>query len=263
MVKEYTSEDIAHVIAKAEDLLDAEIDAEVNATLNGKYLYLIEKRDKALYKAIKAGLKNGNIYIENNCGPYIPDKDNVLTSDVIVGGTFTHCFTAQDFTEKEWYLFKLIASTPELDSCNFTIIDYDSDAIAVYTTMYIIAVYKTKPEEVNGMKHREEIIKALDKADFRAIASDLIENAYPMVDQKGRPCGQMDGILVYDEIGKELEVLSESPSTWTPSFTYLYRLEGNEDYDAMNDDEREELEDNVWEGLSNMYWRIYNEENDE
>lgn len=129
--------------------------------------------------------------------------------------------------------------------------------------LYTESTEYDRRREVNGMKHREEIIKALDKADFRAIASDLIENAYPMVDQKGRPCGQMDGILVYDEIGKELEVLSESPSTWTPSFTYLYRLEGNEDYDAMNDDEREELEDNVWEGLSNMYWRIYNEENDE
>lgn len=260
MVKEYTSEDIAHVIAKAEDLLDAEIDAEVNATLNGKYLYLIKKRDKALYKAIKAGLKNGNIYIENNCGPYIPDKDNVLTSDVIVGGTFTHCFTAQDFTEEEWYLFKLIASTPELNSCNFTIINYDSNAIAVYTTMYIIAVYKTKPEEVNDMKHRKEIIEALDKADFRAIASDLIENAYPMLNQKGRPCGQMDAVLVYDEDDGVLRVVSESPSTWTPSYTYLYRLERKENYETIPEDEIEELEDGIWEDLIDMYDRIKNEE---
>ena len=109
------------------------------------------------------------------------------------------------------------------------------------------------------MKHREEIIKALDKADFRAIASDLIENAYPMVDQKGRPCGQMDGILVYDEEDGELKIVAEGPSTWTPSFTYLYRLEGNEDYKSMPDEEREGLEDNIWEGLTDMYVRICEE----
>jgi len=109
------------------------------------------------------------------------------------------------------------------------------------------------------MKHRQEIIESLDKADFRAIAGEIVKNAYPMLDQANRPCGQMDGILVYDEIGKELEVLSESPSTWTPSFTYLYRLEGNEDYAAMPDEERDRIEDNVWEGLTDMYYRITHE----
>ena len=109
------------------------------------------------------------------------------------------------------------------------------------------------------MKHRKEIIEALDKADFRAIASDLIENAYPMLNQKGRPCGQMDGVLVYDEEDGDLKAISEGPSTWTPSYTYLFRLEGDEDYDAMPDEERDELEDNIWEGLTDMYYRITHE----
>lgn len=113
------------------------------------------------------------------------------------------------------------------------------------------------------MKHREEIIKALDKADFRAIASDLIKNAYPMLDQANRPCGQMDGVLVYDEEDGDLKAISEGPSTWTPSYTYLFRLEGNEDYDAMPGNERDELEDNIWEGLIDMYDRVKNEEDDD
>lgn len=112
------------------------------------------------------------------------------------------------------------------------------------------------------MKNRERIIEALDKADFRAIAEDLIENAYPMLNQKGRPCGQMDGILVYDEEDEEIKVISESPSTWTPSYVYLFRLEGNEDYTSMSDEEREEMEDNIWEGLTDMYIRVCEEPED-
>lgn len=109
------------------------------------------------------------------------------------------------------------------------------------------------------MKNRKEIIKALDKADFRAIAGEIVKNAYPMIDQKNRPCGQMDGVLVYDEEDGDLKVISEGPSTWTPSYTYLFRLEGDEDYDAMPDEERDELEDNIWEGLTDMYYRITHE----
>lgn len=112
------------------------------------------------------------------------------------------------------------------------------------------------------MKHKQEIIEALDKADFRALVSDLIENAYPMIDQKNRPCGQMDGILVYDEEDGELKVVSEGPNTWTPSYTYLFRLEGDEDYDTMPDEERDEIENNVWEGLTDMYYRITEENYD-
>jgi len=113
------------------------------------------------------------------------------------------------------------------------------------------------------MKHRQEIIESLDKADFRAIAGEIVKNAYPMLDQANRLCGQMDGVLVYDEEDGELKVVAEGPSTWTPSYTYLFRLEGNEDYDAMSGNERDELEDNIWEGLIDMYDRVKNEEDDD
>lgn len=110
------------------------------------------------------------------------------------------------------------------------------------------------------MKHRQEIIEALDKADFRAIAGEIVKNAYPMLDQANRPCGQMDAVLVYDEDDGVLRVVSESPSTWTPSYTYLYRLERKENYETIPEDEIEELEDGIWEDLIDMYDRIKNEE---
>lgn len=103
---------------------------------------------------------------------------------------------------------------------------------------------------------KEKILTALKEADFKKIADELIENSYPMFDQKNRQCGQMDGILVYDTEDETLKVVSEGKGTWTPSYVYLLRIDGDENFDALTEDELEDSWLCIYESLVDTYEKV-------
>ncbi len=68
----------------------------------------------------------------------------------------------------------------------------------------------------------DKIVAAWYEQDFRKTAEELIEAADSWKN------GSIDGVLVWDKEKEELSVVAESPSTYTPSFIYLFRVSGND-----------------------------------
>ena len=70
-------------------------------------------------------------------------------------------------------------------------------------------------------KLREKILAAWGDMDRAAVTEELIAAADTWKN------GSIDGVLVFDTETEKLAVVKESPSTYTPSFVYLFRISGN------------------------------------
>ena len=70
-------------------------------------------------------------------------------------------------------------------------------------------------------KLREKILAAWENMDRAAVTEELIAAADTWKN------GSIDGVLVFDTETEKLAVVKESPSTYTPSFVYLFRISGN------------------------------------
>ena len=89
----------------------------------------------------------------------------------------------------------------------------------------------------------EKILKAWYEQDFVKVADELIAAADTWKN------GSIDGCLVFDTQTEKLAVVSESQSTYTPSYTYLFRLSGNDKPDVNAEDLFFELKDFDIEGV--------------
>jgi len=76
----------------------------------------------------------------------------------------------------------------------------------------------------------ERILKAWYEQDFVKVADELIEAAGTWKN------GSIDGCLVFDTQSEKLAVVSESQSTYTPSYIYLFRLRGDDKPDTNPED---------------------------
>jgi len=85
------------------------------------------------------------------------------------------------------------------------------------------------------MKLEEKILNEWYEQDFTKAAEQLIEAARLWKN------GSIDGCLVWDIENEELSVVSESASTRTPSFIYLFRLAGSDAPDVSEEDLYEDL----------------------
>jgi hypothetical protein len=103
---------------------------------------------------------------------------------------------------------------------------------------------------------KEKILEALKEADFKSIVNDLMECAHPLLDLKNRPCGQVNGALVYDTENGKLVVLSEEYNTTTPSYVYLLTIDGDEDFSKFTEEEKEDSWLCIYESLIDMYDKV-------
>lgn len=71
-------------------------------------------------------------------------------------------------------------------------------------------------------KLREKILAAWENMDRAAVVEELIAAADTWKN------GSIDGVLVFDTETEKLAVVKESPSTYTPSFVYIFRVSGND-----------------------------------
>ncbi len=93
------------------------------------------------------------------------------------------------------------------------------------------------------MRVTEKILKAWYEQDFVKVADELIAAADTWKN------GSIDGCLVFDTQTEKLAVVSESQSTYTPSYIYLFRLRGNDKPDANAEDLFFELKEFDIEGV--------------
>jgi len=71
-------------------------------------------------------------------------------------------------------------------------------------------------------KLREKIISAWDEMNRVETVKELLAAADTWKN------GSIDGVLVFDTETEKLAVVKESPSTYTPSFVYIFRVSGND-----------------------------------